>query len=80
MIPNKNRHPTILALVPITPVAGNRDKSLKEKTLLKFFLAHTTGNEEILSQANSGALLADCAEEAPTSCKKETGEKKTPAG
>lgn len=50
--------------------------SLKEKTLLKFFLTHTTGNEEILSQANSGALLAECVEEAPTSCKKETGEKK----
>lgn len=34
------------------------------------------GNEEILSQPTSAALLADCAEETPTSCNKETGEKK----
>ncbi|PFX25307.1 hypothetical protein AWC38_SpisGene10081 [Stylophora pistillata] len=33
-------------------------------------------NGEILSQANSGALLGDCAEEAPKSCNRETGEKK----
>lgn len=48
----------------------------RKKTLLKFLLFHITGNEEILSQANSTALLADCAEEAPTSCNKETGEKR----
>lgn len=34
------------------------------------------GNEEMFSQANSNTLLHDCEEATPTTCNKETGEKR----